>query len=273
MGDLAPGHLAHRAEAAFAIFLALGNACVRGRHALYVQNPALPLVRDVNHVRDMTCASEAELDALLADVDRVFADFPHRAFAVTPFTAPAVTARLAVDDFLRDEGVLLCLEGELRATPQRCDIRLLETTEHWRTWEELNRLRWEESFAKSGESLSPALVEQLAAASRARVGAVRYWGAFVDGALQAYFSSWPGIDGLGIVDDLYTHPDHRHQGIATALIAHAVADARARGAGPCVIPAELSDTPKDMYVAMGFRPLTLTSLYYKEVGPPDRAAG
>ena len=60
---------------------------------------------------------------------------------------------------------------------------------------------------------------------------------------------------MGKVEDLFTVPEHRRQGVATALIAHAVADARARGAGPVLIGADPTDTPKAMYAAMGFAPV------------------
>ena len=65
------------------------------------------------------------------------------------------------------------------------------------------------------------------------------------------------------MDDLYTHPSYRHQGLATALIHHCVADCRERGAGPVALEADSTDTPKRMYAAMGFRPLAVTREYLK----------
>jgi predicted GNAT family acetyltransferase len=76
-------------------------------------------------------------------------------------------------------------------------------------------------------------------------------------------SSWPGENGVGQVEDLFTHPDYRHRGLATTLIAHGVADARARGAGPVLIIADPSDTPQQMYSAMGFRPLFISRSQYR----------
>ena len=57
---------------------------------------------------------------------------------------------------------------------------------------------------------------------------------------------------------LFEKLDNLRRGIATALIAHAVGDARNRGAGPVLIGADPDDTPKHMYAAMGFRPFCLT---------------
>jgi hypothetical protein len=65
---------------------------------------------------------------------------------------------------------------------------------------------------------------------------------------------------------------HRsHRGLATALIHPCVADARSKGAGPVVIAADPTDTPKHMYAAMGFRPVAVYSHYLKRLDrPPDQ---
>ena len=92
---------------------------------------------------------------------------------------------------------------------------------------------------------------------------VRYWLAYTDDGPRAFFTSWTSNDGIGVLDDLFTHPDYRHQGLATALVHHCVADSRARGAGPVALEADPKDTPKRMYAAMGFRPLSLSHEYLK----------
>ena len=93
---------------------------------------------------------------------------------------------------------------------------------------------------------------------------VRYWLSHVDGEHRANFSSWAGVDGVGQVEDLYTHHDFRHRGLATALIHHCVADSRAQGAESVVITADPADTLKRMFAAIGFRPVAITSEYVKD---------
>ncbi|OGO52256.1 MAG: hypothetical protein A2148_06360 [Chloroflexi bacterium RBG_16_68_14] len=88
----------------------------------------------------------------------------------------------------------------------------------------------------------------------------------MDGAPRAYCSSWEGIDGVGQVEYLFTHPEYRHRGLATALIHRSVADCRERGAGHVVIVADPADTPKQMYAAMGFRPVAIKRSYWKLMG-------
>ena len=81
----------------------------------------------------------------------------------------------------------------------------------------------------------------------------------------AYFNSWHGVDGVGQVEDLFTHPDFRNRGLAAALVHHCVADARMKGAGPLVIVADPADTPKNLYDRLGFRPVALNSHYRKRL--------
>jgi predicted GNAT family acetyltransferase len=83
---------------------------------------------------------------------------------------------------------------------------------------------------------------------------------------RAFLNSWEGENGVGQVEDLFTHPEYRHQGLATALLAHCVTDARAHGAGPVIIGCEPNDTPKHMYAAMGWRPLYVVRHVVKRVG-------
>ncbi len=99
---------------------------------------------------------------------------------------------------------------------------------------------------------------------------MQYYMAYVDGGAVAYCNSWEGINGVGQVEDLFTHPDFRHRGLASALIHHCVADCRRKGAGPVVIVADPTDTPKNMYAAMGFRPVALYSHYLKKLTEPPQ---
>ena len=92
---------------------------------------------------------------------------------------------------------------------------------------------------------------------------LRFWIARAEGSDCAFFSSWPGTNGIGKVEDLFTLPEFRGRGIGTALIAHAVLDARERGAGPVLIGALTDDAPKHMYAGLGFRPLCVMREYLK----------
>ncbi len=86
---------------------------------------------------------------------------------------------------------------------------------------------------------------------------LRYWLAYLDGAPRGYLSSWGGIDGVGQVEDLAVQTAYRHRGLATALLHRCITDCRDHGAGPVVIVADPTDTPKRMYAATGWRPVAV----------------
>lgn len=79
-------------------------------------------------------------------------------------------------------------------------------------------------------------------------------------------AAWPGDDGIGLIEDVFVHPRHRRTGVATDLLRHAVGHARARGAGPVVIGAEVGDTPKHLYARFGFQPVAVARSYELTAG-------
>jgi GNAT superfamily N-acetyltransferase len=74
-------------------------------------------------------------------------------------------------------------------------------------------------------------------------------------------------DGVGYLEDLMVLPEHRMKGIATALVHRCAESARAKGAGLVFLPADASDTPKDMYRRMGFEPIYVFRNYVKTLKP------
>lgn len=85
-----------------------------------------------------------------------------------------------------------------------------------------------------------------------------YLVATAGGVPVGFCCGWSGPQRLGIVEDVFVHPDHRHRGIASALITSAVAAARSNGATDICLAADPDDTPKQLYRRMGFAPLAVT---------------
>ncbi|HYM14961.1 MAG TPA: GNAT family N-acetyltransferase [Dehalococcoidia bacterium] len=241
--------------------LALGHQRLTVPHATLVRDPALPLIYDANFVTDVTAATPDEIDSLLAAVDAAYPHTRARTYRLLPDTPPAVEARLALDGYERSDSLVMLLEGALHDAPKPCDIRLAATGDDWRAYASLKRA----DFMEHGAALEPDVAEQVAAglavANRAKCPPSRYWLAWADGAPRGFFNAWEGIGGVGQVEDLYVDPAYRHRGIATALIHHCVADARAHGADPVVIVCDPGDTPKNMYAGLGFRPIAVARLY------------
>jgi GNAT superfamily N-acetyltransferase len=244
----------------------LGAETFTACRATFVRSRALPIIHDLNHVADVRADDPATIDALMARIDAEFAGYRHRQVVVDADTPPAFVARLVLDGYDDVESSLvMLLEGELRGAARPQAIRPITTEPDWTVYARLKRLDWAERAARLGLGPLPEVGEGLIATSRAKVPPLRYWLALVDGEPRGFFSSWEGPAGVGQVEDLFVEKPWRHRGLATALIHHAVADARRAGGGPIVIIADATDTPKRMYAAMGFRPVAVVTKYTRHV--------
>jgi GNAT superfamily N-acetyltransferase len=220
-----------------------------------------------------------EVEALLARIETEFAGYQHRTWGIDALTAPQTAARLALEQGYRANDALVhVLEGDLKATVRlgraaspNFEVREVLTKEDWQAYRELDAMWWKETSTGVFGPYDPALHEEFMVYRRLKEPQARAWFACVEDTPRAFFSSWPGENGVGIVEDLYCHPDYRHRGLATALIARAVADCRERGAGPVIINSDVNDTPKLMYAAMGFRPTFVHRTYTKRLDAKKNA--
>ena len=247
-------------------YFELGNDVVDEGDVRWVRNPACAEIYDANHGTAVRAATPEGIEAVLRRADELFADHQHRTFKVDPRTPAAFEARLLLDGYAQETEVQLLLTGDLRADPPAVDIRPVEGPADWAVLARLTRRDHEEEAEKEGHPpYAPSVTTAMVATKRAKAPALRFFLAGVEGEDCAFFSSRPGPEGSGVgkVEDLFTAREHRHRGIATALIAHAVADARGRGADAVLIGADPTDTPKDMYAAMGFEPVCPLRSYTK----------
>ena len=258
--------LLDRAIATLNGYLELGNGLTIAPRARFVRNPECSDVHDANHTGTIRAATAAEVDALMHAADEFFAAHEHRTFKVDARTPAPFEARLFLDGYRATPELQLLLEGPLNITPSAIDIRAVTSDVEWQSVLRLTRLDHEEEAQKaSHEPHTPAFTSRMVATKRAKAPDLQFFLARLEGEDCAFFSSWPGVDGVGKVEDLFTDPMFRRRGVATALIVHAVADARDRGAGPVLIGADPDDTPKQMYAAMGFRPLCAFRSYTREL--------
>ncbi len=238
--------------------------------ARFVRNRDAPRIYDVNFASFVRAGTRGEIAAVLDRADDFIDGSPHRVFHIDPWTPPAFEAQLLLDGFEFEDELQLLLEGELRVAHDApaIDIRPVKSDEDWSVVRRLTRLDHEEQAGRSVHPLwDENVTTQMVATKRAKTPDLRFWLAHADHADCAFLSSWPGASGVGKVEDLFTHPDFRHRGIASAMIVHCVRDARERGAGPVLIGALPNDTPMRMYAAMGFRPFCVTHRGRKVSGP------
>ena len=242
----------------------LGNETFELLGATFLRNRRSPDIYDANHVAEARPTTPAQVEEFLAAVDREYAAVKHRRFDVDYRTPPEFVARLVLEGYEREDGLISLLEGELLgAPPKEFDIRPLKTEADWGAYRELMFKDWREHIAQQKRKVKEEIARQMFETKRLKQPPVQYFMAYVEDKPVAYFNSWAGIDGVGQVEDLYTLPKFRKRGIARALIHHCVADARAKGAGPVIIAANPTDTPKHIYAAMGFRPVAVQSHYTK----------
>lgn len=228
--------------------LALGNETYQLAGATFVRNRETPSIYDANHVSDIRASTPAEIDDLLAAIEREYQHTAHRRYHIDQRTPPEFPARLALDGgFKRDDALVMLFEGDLIGSPPPCDIRPLVSESDWETYWQLMLLDWNEHNERRSRKVSEEIARQMWHAKKRKQPPVQYWMAYEGERAVAYFNSWQGLDGVGQVEDLFTHPDFRKRGFATALLHHCVRESRAKGAGPVVIVADPTDTPKNIY--------------------------
>jgi len=253
--------LTRRAFAVDQAFLALGHRTFDAEGARFVRAPEYPTVHDANHVHAVRAATPEAIVRLLERADREFAHCRHRLVRLDADTPPVVEAMLVVRGYRREATVLLLLEGDLSGDAPAHEISPIEDEAGWQAHARLKQADWDEVAASKGLRDVAHVGAQMARVDRAKSPPATWWLAYVDGTPCGYVASFPGDDGVGQVDDLYVVPALRRRGVATALIHRAVASCRAAGAGPVVIAADVDDTPKQMYVALGFRPVGVAQKY------------
>ncbi len=263
-----PDLLRRVCETAYA-YLALGNERWEAHGASFIRNSKTPRRYDANCLGLVRAEQPDEIEAVMAELETAYADFGHRMVNIDGLTPRAFETRLAMEDgYHVDQFMQHVLEGELRAAQRDVEIREVVSEDDWEAYRALDELWWRES-GEAETMFGPYdrdLHDEMTLSKRLKHPMLRSWLALADGVPRAFFSSWPGENGVGMVEDLFCHPDYRHRGLASALLAHCVADARTRGAGPVIISSSVSDTPKHMYAAMGFRPLYVARSWTKRLG-------
>lgn len=249
-----------------AALMALGCESFEGDGATWVRDRRFPSIYDANHVSRPSVSSTADVDRLLDRVEVEYAHCTHRRFHVDFRTSPLLTSRLALEGYARDDTLMMLLEAELVGAAPEHDVRPVESEKEWQDYAGLKAGDWDEHRQKLPEPKpGPEIGEAFVQIYRRKAPDLQYYLAYVDGKPAAFFSSWPGIAGIGQVEDLFTLPEFRHRGLATALMHRCVRDCRERGARYVAIACDPTDTPKQMYRAMGFVPMGIAEHYLKRL--------
>lgn len=258
--------LAGRAIDTDAANFQLGNEAFPRARAVFVRNLETPDIYDANHVTSPQARTPAEIDELLVAADRDFAHANHRRFDVDHRTPPEFIARLLLDGgYERSDALISLLEGDLIGDAPHWEIRPQMSDAEWETFWGLMLVDWNEHHERIGRPVAEDVARRMWNAKRRKQPPVQYWLAYDGERAVGYFNSWEGVGGVGQVEDLFTLPEYRKRGVATTLIHHCVAQSRASGAGTVVIASDPTDTPKNIYARMGFRPVAIQSKYLKRL--------
>lgn len=246
--------------------MSMGCERFEAEGATWVRDRQFPDVYDANHISAISATTADGVDRILARAESEYAHCNHRRYHVDFRTSPLLTAQLALKGYVRDDTLLMILEGDLLASPKDHDVRPIQTDGQWGDYAALKAADWEEHRQRLPDPKpGPEVGEAFVRIYRRKAPALQYFIAYVDGQPAAFFSSWPGGDGIGQVEDLFTLPKYRHRGIATALMHACVRHCRERGARQVIIACDPADTPKAMYRAMGFAPIVLATHYLKRL--------
>jgi GNAT superfamily N-acetyltransferase len=235
-----------------------------------------PYVWGANHVRSPRAATPDEVERLLGRLQEHYAGFEHLQIVTDLDTPDVLEARLALDGWKLDLTLQHLLVGDLvipsgRSAVDGLAIDAVRTDDDWAEMLRLTRLDHLGEAAREGrEPWTEELTGQMVSHRRRKAPEVQPWLARLDGEAVGMFSSLPGVDGVGLVEDLFVDQPARGRGVAQALIAHATADARSRGAGPVIIGSRPDDWPKTLYARMGFRPMFLERVWDLDVGLTPR---
>lgn len=243
-----------------------GEERFEAQGAVFVRDRSIPDRYYANRVEQVTASTLEEIARLSDRVEVEYEGYRYRCFYVDRDTPTEFEAWLLMEGYQRSDSLVMVLTGELRGTPEPHKISLVETDADWLAYYDLIVTADRESDSGApqvGDGRTSDARDQRIAMLQSVSPPVRYWLAYAEGGPRAFFSSWTSTDGIAVLDDLYTHPDYRRRGLATALVHHCVADSRTRGAGPVALETDPSDTPKLMYAAMGFRPLSVSYEYVK----------
>jgi len=227
-----------------------------------VRDARTPRIYDSNHAR-LVRTDEAGVEVLMGAVEAELSARGHRAsIRLDPLSLPpSLTARLALEGWEREEGILMTLEGELRAPAQELRVREVESDAEWADYLSLK-------LSDDGAPWVQSVGDQWVGYLRRKRPRLRTWLALRGDHAVGFFSEFVEGD-LGLLEDLYVHPAARLQRVATWLVAHCVGEARKRGARTVFLTARATDTPKHMYAKMGFRPLAVTQNWLAPMPPQD----
>jgi GNAT superfamily N-acetyltransferase len=212
-----------------ALFAAAADTAVEQPWGLELRTPTLPLVRNLNGIYADGPVGEVDLDGL-------------RALAISGIEA------YGPDGWERDLGVYMAHRG---AVPDP-DPRVREVP--LGAIRELRR-EWLDAEVPRAEIVEQLLVSDERVFTRTPTRAY-----LLDDAATALLI---GDGPVRMVEDVYTTPARRREGLASAVVNTAVATAYAEGVELVFLPTSAGGDAQRLYAKLGFADLAHTTLFFR----------
>jgi GNAT superfamily N-acetyltransferase len=244
----------------------LGNNVISAQHCHILADPARPDIWDCNHADAITADTDAAIEAVFAAMNLHLHHTRWRVIHTDGFTSDAFLARIALEEFEeRPVTIQMVLRGELAARGPDVELRPVTSEADWAALLELARAGHVEGRRSPGLDLSPEFSRGMVAAYQAKSSSYHFHLAIKDGVPAAYGAFAAAPNGAGIIEDLFTLPSARRQGIATAIIAASTDRLRQAGCHTIFLGALATESPKRLYRRLGFHPVGLARSWVKDV--------
>jgi GNAT superfamily N-acetyltransferase len=244
----------------------LGNTLIEAPHCHIIADPTRPEVWDCNHADEVTAETDAEIDAVFAAMDLHLSHTPWRVIHTDGFTSDAFLARLALEEFQeRPATIQMVLRGELIARGPEVELRPVTSDGDWTAMQRLVRADHVEGGRTPGLNLSPEFSRKVVTAYQAKSSDYHFHLAIKDDMPMAYGAFAAAPNGAGIIEDLFTLPSARRQGIATAIIAAFTDRLREAGCHTIFLGPLATEPPKRIYHRLGFHPVGLARSWVRDV--------
>lgn len=207
----------------------------------------------VDHPADATAAQ------LVAEADRLFQGFGHRAILVPDESAGSrLAGTFGQAGWEVDRLVVM---ARRREADRGSDLPVEECT-----LDEVSPLMLQANLDSHG-GMTREAAEANVAIRRLFVGVTgtRFFVVRADGVLAGFCELYVH-DGVAELDNVHTLGPFRGRGIARAVVGHAVRQAGAAGADLVFLIADDTDWPKDLYAKLGFDPV---SRFWQFTKPPE----
>lgn len=233
-----------------------GYAPVERDGVTAVVTPAHPDTWEANWLQAGPAADAA---AVFAALDRHGLDV----VVVDALTPPAVEAALALAGFTAQVTVIELLARGTVASSHPLPTVLTERVgeANWPVFVDLvDRDQHEgKRTGERDEGVSAGLIDGM----QRRQETCDYWLLRTHDAAVGYGMTAACPNGLGLIESLFTLPEHRGRGLMSAFITAAAARLRGGGCDGVFLDAHAHDTPKHLYARLGFTPVALTRTWVR----------